>query len=80
MANRKIGSNNIDKFKFAGSVMVFAYGTLLIIQEMGVGFSLPGFILVALSGPFMYYYFAKLKSKFVHLSDAEIIEQAEKEA
>ena len=80
MADRKIGSNNIDKFKFAGAVIVFAFGTLLIIQEMGVGFSLPGFILVALSGPFMYYYFAKLKSKFVHLSDAEIIEQAEKEA
>ena len=69
-----------EKIKFAVAVLVFVIGTLLIVQEMGIGFSLPGFILVALSGPFMYYYFAKLKSKFIHLSDAEIIEQANNES
>ena len=77
MANKIIMN---DKIKFAVAVLVFAGGTLLIINKMGIGFSLPGFILVALSGPFMYYYFAKLKSKYVHMSDAEIIEQAKNES
>lgn len=68
------------KLKFYITAGLFAIGSLLILSTYTSGVSIPGIILVVLTGPPSYYYYAKMNSKVKEYSDDEILAQAKNES
>jgi Kef-type K+ transport system membrane component KefB len=70
--------------KFLLSATVFAIGAILsVIPYFTMDhfeFLIPGIILIAISTPFTYYFYAKMKNKHAEQNDADILRQAEIES
>lgn len=72
------------KTKFAIALVIFIIGAILSVIPYFTlehfEFLIPGILLIAVSTPFTYYFYAKMKSKRSKLSDTEILRRAEIES
>lgn len=73
-----------SRLKFSIATAFFAVGALMILYVV-INLShfellIPGFILVGVSGPATYYFYAKLKSRYTKLTDKELLGEVQVES
>lgn len=66
--------------RFGIVAIVFSIGAYLVIGASSFSNLFIGFLLVAVSGPYGYYLWAKLNSRYKHRDEAEIIRDARNQA
>jgi VIT1/CCC1 family predicted Fe2+/Mn2+ transporter len=72
------------KAKFFVFAVVFAFGAIMAVTPYftldNFWLLIPGVILVAVSAPFMYYFYAKTKYERKRMTEEEVLRQAQFEA
>jgi hypothetical protein len=72
------------KLKFFIAAFVFVVGAVMAVipyfTQDNFELLLPGVILIAISTPFVYYWYAKIKSGHMSMNDEEILRNAEIES